>query len=187
MNFYKDLLVIDLEMTGLDPMKHEIIQIGAVLLDKISLQEKQSFMTYIRPTKWRNRDNQSMKINNIEKELLNTAPSLKEAILEFNQLFNKPVIICVWGGILDAIFLQKAYTKCHIPYSFDYHVFNIWSLAYPFMAIKNQLKDSTRHAGFSLDGLLKTLKVPIPLHRHDALVDCRLAAEALRQLVNKLR
>ena len=34
MNFKKDLLLIDLETTGLDAGKHEIIQIAAILLDK---------------------------------------------------------------------------------------------------------------------------------------------------------
>ena len=40
MNFYKDILLIDLETTGLDAGRHEIVQIAAVLLDKKTLKER---------------------------------------------------------------------------------------------------------------------------------------------------
>lgn len=186
MNFHKDLLVLDLEMTGLDPAKHEIIQIGAVLLDKKTLLEKQSFMTYIKPKKWQNRDSVSMKINNIDSKILKTAPDINSAIHEFDSLFNNGVILCVWGGIIDTVFLKKAYEKINLTYPFDYHVFNIWSLAFPYLALQNQLTDNQKYSGFSLDTLLKKFKIPSPESRHDALVDSRLAAEILRKIITKL-
>ena len=65
MDFKKDLLLIDIEATGLDPKRHEIIQLAGILLDKKTLKEKKSFNAYIRPRKWSVRDKASMKVNKI--------------------------------------------------------------------------------------------------------------------------
>ncbi len=186
MNFKNDLLLIDLEMTGLDISKNEIIQIGSILLDKETLEEKQSFMTYIKPKKWENRDPVSMKINGISKPILEDAPSLKEAITEFVNIYNTPAIITVWGGTLDSIFLQEAFSKVKIPYPYDYHIFNIWSFAFPILAKKNKLTNKKRFNGFSMDELQKKYKIKISGKRHDALFDCRLEAELLRHLINEI-
>lgn len=186
MNFKHDLLLIDLEMTGLEISKHEIIQIASVLLDKQTLEEKQSFMTYVKPKKWANRDPESMKINGIKKETLETAPSLKEALLEFRNINSKPVILTVWGGTLDTIFLKAGYEKCKMEYPYDYHVFNVWSFAYPLLAKKNMLKSNNRFAGFSMDELVKKFRIKQNGKRHDALTDCRLEADVLRHLIKQV-
>ena len=41
--FNKDLLVLDIESTGTDVTKHEIIQLAGILLDKKTLKEKKVF------------------------------------------------------------------------------------------------------------------------------------------------
>jgi DNA polymerase III epsilon subunit-like protein len=63
--FNQDILLVDIEATGLDPQKNEIIQIAGVLLDKKTLAIKKDFNSYIRPTKWSNRDPEAMKVNKI--------------------------------------------------------------------------------------------------------------------------
>ena len=56
MDFKKDLLLIDLETTGLEAGRHEIIQVAAVLLDKKTLKEKEAFSSYVKPVNWQRRD-----------------------------------------------------------------------------------------------------------------------------------
>ncbi|HEX3099771.1 MAG TPA: exonuclease domain-containing protein, partial [Patescibacteria group bacterium] len=63
--FNKDLLMLDIEATGIDVTKHEIIQIAGVLLDKKTLKEKKSFTSYARPRNWGSREAEAMAVNNI--------------------------------------------------------------------------------------------------------------------------
>ena len=186
MNFKRDLLLIDLEMTGLETSKHEIIQIGSLLLDRKTLREKQSYMTYVASKKWENRDPVSMKINGIQKADLIGAPSLMEVLGEFVSLYGYSSMITVWGGTLDTFFLKAAFEKCKLKYGYDYHVFNIWSLAYPILAKQNKLTATGKFSGFGVDQLLKKYKIKVDGKRHDALTDCRIEAEILRHIMKEL-
>jgi len=179
MNFKKDILLVDLESTGLDPSKHEIIQIAAILLDKKTLREKRFFNTYVKPQKWKNRDPQAMKINKIEFEQLKLAPLLKFAITEFNKYFNpRNVIFSHYGGPLDTDMMRAAYKKCNLKFEFDHHYFNLWGLFYSYMALKEKIFDKKKFAGFGLDDFLNYFEISVPDGRHDALTDCRVEARA---------
>jgi DNA polymerase III epsilon subunit-like protein len=187
MDFHKDILLIDLECTGLDSSKHEIIQIAAVLLDKKTLKEKRFFSTYVRPTKWKNRDPEAMAVNKIKHEQLKLAPSLGQAMDEFSKLFDpKKVILSHYGGPLDMDMMRTAYKKCHKNFTFDYHYFNLWGLFFSYMSAKDKVFHKKKFTGFSLDDLLAYFNVKIPDGRHDALTDCRVEAELLRNVMSKL-
>ncbi len=186
MNFNKDILLIDLEMTGLDSSKHEIIQLAAVLLDKKTLKEKEIFNTFIRPSKWANRDPESMKVNKIVLDSVKDAPSLKKVIGDFDQLFGHNVVLAYYGGPADMDFLRAAYKKTGKKFLFDYHYFNLWGLFFSYLAAKNKLKNSKKFAGFSLDDFMKEFKLK-SLQRHDALEDCRIEAEVLRRIIKNIK
>ena len=185
-DFKKDLLLVDLETTGLDAQKHEIIQIAAILLDRKTLKEKEAFSSYIKPAKWKKRDLESMKINGITWENLKSAPSLKEVLAQFSKLF-KPsdVVLSYYGGPLDMDFLRAAYAEVGMKWRFDYHFFNLWGMFYAFLASRGQLKNPSRHAGFSLEDLMSKFKIRSK-NRHDALEDCRIEAEILRKIIKSL-
>ncbi len=183
MNFYKDLLLVDLETTGLDSFRQEIIQLSAVLLDKKTLNEKAVFNAYIKPLKWQLRDRESMRINGVKKEWLNAAPPLKDVLKEFNKQFNpQRVILSYYGGPVDMDFLRAAYYKHNLKWQFDYHYFNLWAFFYAHLALKNQLKNNKKFTGFSLEDLMRKFKIKSQ-SRHDGLTDCRIEAEILRKIV----
>lgn len=185
-NFKKDLLLIDLEMTGLVPNKHEIVQLSAVLLDKKTLKEKTWFNAYIKPKKWKSRDLESMQVNGLTWELLKEAPDLRVVLKSFSQKFKpKEVILANYGGLLDFTFLKEAYAKSGVKWNFDYHYFNLWCVFYWELARSNSLKNAKQFAGFKLDELVKKFNIKIQGARHDALTDCRLEAEVLRKMVEK--
>lgn len=188
MNFKKDLLLIDLETTGLDADRHEIIQLAAVLLDKKTLKEKKTFNSFIKPKAWKKRDPESMAVNKIGWDVLKDSDSLDEVLSEFHRLFPpKNVILSYYVGITDIVFLKAAYRKARKEYQFDYHTFNIWGLFYPYLAIKGLLDSRKYFAGFSLETMLKHFKLGIPESRHDALTDCRVEAELLRRVIKDLK
>jgi DNA polymerase-3 subunit epsilon len=183
MDFKKDLLLIDLEMTGLDVEKHEIIQISAVLLDRKTLKEKSFFNSYVKSTKWKNRDPEAMAVNKIHSEWLRNSPSLKKVLFSFSKKFNpKQVILSYYGGPLDMDFLRFAYKRSKIKWQFDYHYFNLWAYFYGILGSKNLLKNSKKYTGFTLEDLMARLKIKIQ-NRHDGLADCRAEAEVLRKIV----
>jgi DNA polymerase-3 subunit epsilon len=183
MDFHKDLLLIDLETTGLDASKQEIIQLSAILLDKKTLKEKSFFNAYARPVKWAQRNSESMKINGIKKEWLDAAPPLKTVLMQFNKQFKaSQVILSYYGGPVDMDFMREAYKKAGIKWQFDYHYFNLWAFFYAHLAAKKQLKNTKKFSGFSLEDLMKKFKIKSNA-RHDGLEDCRIEAEILRKIL----
>ena len=187
MNFKRDLLLIDLETTGLDAQKHEIIQIAAILLDKKTLKEKEIFSSFISPLRWKNRDLESMKVNGIKLDQLKGAPSLKTVLSQFNKIFKpQEVVLSHYGGPLDMDFMREAYKKAGLKWQFDYHYFNLWAVFYAFLASRNKLKNSKKFTGFSLDDFMKEFKIKSN-SRHDALEDGRIEAEVLRRIMQNLK
>lgn len=207
MDFKKDLLLVDLETTGLDAQKHEIIQIAAILLDKKTLKEKEIFSSFVCPLRWKNRDPESMKVNGIKWEQLKNAPDLKtvlralESIIETSRLALRTrsknivraksrtihnIVLSYYGGPLDMDFMREAYRKTGLKWQFDYHYFNLWAFFYAFLASKNKLKNSKKFTGFSLDDFMKEFKIKSN-SRHDALEDCRIEAEVLRRIMQNLK
>ena len=185
--FNKNILVLDIEATGLDFYKNEIIQIAAILLDKKTLKEKKSFESFIKPTNWKSRDPEAMEVNNISWDMLKKAPSLKTVLKNFEKTFGTNVIVAPYGTILDTAMLRIAYKKCALTYKFDYHVFDIWPLVYIYMAKKRKLTNKKRFSGFSLEDAANHLGIKIEAGRHTALIDCRLEAEVLRKIVKKVK
>jgi DNA polymerase III subunit epsilon len=188
MNFKKDILLIDLETTGLDPQKHEIIQLAAVLLDKKTLKEKNYYSSFIKPRHWRKADPESLKVNGITFDQVKNAPSLQSVLKEFHKLFPpKDVIFSYYVGVTDVVFMKAAYKKIGKDFPFDYHTFNIWGLFYPYLAVKNKLNSKKDFSGFGLGHLVKIFKIQAPEKMHDALNDCRVEAEILRRVVQGLK
>ena len=184
MDFKKDLLIVDTELTGLDAEKHEIIQLAAVLLDRKTLKEKAFFDSYVRPTKWANRDPEAMKVNKLGLPLLEKAPDLKKVIRSFAKKFHpKKVLLVAYVGWVDKRFLLKAFEKTGVKWAYDYHYLDIWSLAYASLAKKGQLRNPKEFVGFNMENLLKKYKISLPGSHHDALFDCRAEAEILRRVI----
>lgn len=185
--FNHDLLILDIEATGLDVTKHEIIQLAAVLLDKKTLKEKASFSSYVKPRYWNRRNPESMAVCNITWEDVKNAPSIKTVLQKFTKQFGTHILPTTYGGNLDIVYLPAAYRQAGLKFPFDYHTFNFWALCYTYMAKRKKLTNKKRFAGFRLEEVARELKVAVPENRHDALVDCLFEAAVLRKLVKALK
>ncbi len=189
--FKKDILLIDVELTGLDPKRHELIQLAAVLLDRKTLRIKQEFASFIKPKKWQTRDPEAMAVNKISKQDLDSAPSLLKVITEFDQLFPKDVTLAHYGGIADTDFLRHAFSalgKKYAPryFPYDYHVLDLWPICYAYMALHRKLNNRKRFAGFSMENLIERFRLKGE-DRHDALADCKVEAEIFRSIMLELK
>ena len=188
MDFKKDILLIDSELTGLDAEKHGLVQLAAVLLDRKSLKEKSYFNSYIRPKRWRVRDPEAMKVNGLKWDVLKNAPPLAEVVRAFAKRFNgRKVLLAAYVGWIDKRFLLKAFEKSGVKWPFDYHYLDVWSLAYGAWGRRGKLKNRREFAGFNLEDLLKEYQIKLAGSHHDALFDCRAEAEVLRRVVKGMR
>ncbi len=186
--FKKDILLFDLEMTGLDVTKHEIIQIAAILLDRKTLKEKKSFSTFVKPQRWAKRDPEAMAVNKISAEDLKNAPSMATALKKFNKTFGSDVTPAMYGGNLDIVFFPAAYRSVKMKYPFTLqYTFNLWPLCYFYMAKHKKLTNPKKFAGFTLEDVGTALGVKKIENRHNAIVDCQYEAEIFRALVKKLK
>lgn len=186
MNFKKDILLVDLETTGLDASRHEIIQLAAILLDRKTLREKRSFASYVRPAHWARRSPESMAVNKIAAKQVLTAPRLGQVLKQFRTLFGHNVVLAYYGGPVDMDFLRQAYRQEGKNFPFDYHYFNLWPLFFVYLGLSGQLRNSKRFTGFSLEDLMKKFKIK-SVSRHDALEDCRIEAEIFRKIIKTFK
>jgi len=169
MRFPKDILVLDFEGTRTDPT-----QIGAVLLNKNTLEEKGSFVSYI----YANLNGRRPIKSGITQEMLEGAPSQAEAGKQFHEKFGTDIFIATWVANWDMFALKKILAAGGIDFdtTYDYHVFDIWPAAYLY-ALKNgyaggvQSEEMFQWFGAKARGL------------HNALEDARIAADVLRKIV----
>lgn len=185
--FHRDILIIDIEATGVDLQRHELIELGAVLLDKKTLKEKKSFESFVKPQHWGKRDPEAMAVNNITWQELKAAPTITTVLRKFKKTFGTNVMVGNYGTILDTAMLRKSFREAHIIYPYDYHVFDIWPLCFLYMAKRKKLTNKQKFSGFSLEDIATDLRIKVPENRHSALADCRLEAEVLRKLVKRIK
>ena len=187
--FSRDLVVMDIESTGLDVRKNEVLQIAAIRLDKNTLQEVARFSTYVRPTNWENQDPKAMAVNGIPHELVKTAPTVTEVLEQFEAAFPaNEVLLAAYNAWFDMTFFKQMYMKTERVNPYDFHCFDIWGLAYMFWSKEARTPNPKQPIGFNLADMAALLEVPTPEGGkfHDALVDTEVTVEILRRLVTKL-
>jgi len=167
MNFVKDILVIDFE--GFDEPK----QIGAILLDKNTLEEKDSFVSYIYADM---KGKKSIK-SGITQDMLEGAPSQAEIGKIVYDKFGTEVFICSFVSNLDLAHFRKIMLSAGVDFSkYDYHILDLWPVAYLYL-----LKQGYK-GGIDSEEIFKAFGNK-PRGLHNALEDCKIAADILRKLV----
>ena len=109
-----NLAFIDVEMTGLNPVKHEIIEIGAVITTP-GLEVVEEFDIKIKPENLENADPVSLKVSNYNKDAWEKAVFLPEAI----KILLEKVKDCIMVGH-NIAFAGLSYFQLHPKQIFDY-------------------------------------------------------------------
>lgn len=123
------ITLLDLETTGLDPTRHEIIEIGAVLLDQPHLNIVGAFEAKIKPTRMELADPEALQVNGYNAEEWAGARPAKEALEEFARR-TEHSILCGQNVSYDFAFLRKAYADHNVPFTYHHHVLDVMSMAY---------------------------------------------------------
>lgn len=176
--FPKDLLIIDFESTLGDTEKTEPTQFGAILLDKSTLEEKKSFVSFIQ-TDLSIMPKEKLIKKGFTPEKFANAPSTSEVVKKFIKEFGKDYFITSWVAGLDMILFRKLLSSAKVNFSeFDYHVYDLWPIAFSYLLEKGY-KGSWRS-----EAIFQEFGLP-PRNIHDALEDCRHAAKVLRKMMEK--
>lgn len=106
----RNIVVYDLETTGLDPETCEIIEIGAIKIEKGKITKK--FSTFVKPIT--PIPESATKINHITNEMVENAPKIEDVIIDFYK-FTKGCVISGYNNTdFDNKFLRKAYQKVNL-------------------------------------------------------------------------
>lgn len=179
--FPKDLLVLDLETTGTDPVLHSTIEIGAVLLDRTTLEEKKAWSAVIKRQEKNGTNPQSMALHGKSLgEIRKTGKDAKEAVEEFLEHFGTDYLLAGWNVGFDVQFLRALLRRTgHVGVfdAIDYHRLDVWSLAQFLQSMGVFHSDVS-----SLSCLCEQLGLPRS-KTHSGLEDARITATALRKLI----
>ena len=173
---FKDrpVLFIDLEMTGLDASKHEIIEIAALLTRPPHFDIINSYYTKVSPTHIATADSQALEIVGYSPKLWQDAISLRQALLELSQ-FAPDCILAGWSVQNEWNFLIHALESEKLPYFFDDKMLEVWSLAYA------KFYQSTELERLNLANVSKLLNISVDRHKPDS--DIQATYEIFKKLI----
>jgi DNA polymerase III epsilon subunit family exonuclease len=169
-----NLAFIDIELTGLDLTRHEIIEIGCVVTDP-DFKVIEEFELKIKPERVEEADPISMKINHYNKKEWEDAYSLKEAL----EIFTAKVGDCIMVGhnvSFDSGFLEYAFSKTGIKNTMHYHKLDTIAIAWAKLHKKKEIEH------FSLRDLCAQFDVKNE-NAHNALSDARATFELYKKLM----
>lgn len=178
MKFARDILLIDLQATGTNPDKDFILQLAAILLHKDNLLEKNNFNSYIKHPFSQTTNDRIVQNLGIPKQTWMAAPKPKEVLSAFKDRFSYNVTLAS-HNIVNIIFFQNAFKNAGLDYEYDYHVIELWTLGYYYLAKQDIKKVPTAETLGYYFGLKKEKE-------HDAFENCRFLAEIFRSLVKSI-
>ena len=128
----KPFVFLDLETTGLNPSIHEVIEIGAIMVEGISLQPLSTFNMKVKPEHIETASDRALQINGYNKEAWQDAKSLQEVVEQFHQWVGSEsnAVIVAQNVCFDYQFLKAAFDTYELPFPFDYHKLDVASMAW---------------------------------------------------------
>ncbi|OFZ71375.1 MAG: hypothetical protein A3K03_03770, partial [Bdellovibrionales bacterium RIFOXYD1_FULL_44_7] len=172
----KYLAITDLELTGLDVRKHEIIEIAALLVHQESMDIIKIFESKVTPAHVETGDPVSLRIAGYEPDLWKEAPPLKEALeMYVSFLGNSDAVFAAWNNTTDWAFLEEGFKKTGTKDPFDYHRYDIWTAA-------AELLKGVDLEKISLSCIRTHLHLAVEPSPHRAINGARGAYEVLKKL-----
>lgn len=177
MEFIKDILIIDFEGNRLDGdiEASSPSQIGAILLDKKTLEEKKNFLSYIK-FDYDAMTEEAKRVHECTKEDIENAPTQKEVAEKFIETFDRNVLLASWVTNMDMNFLNRLLKHVDLTvFDYDYHVLDLWPISYYYLLKKGYTGGIRSSEMFEALGVKRG-------DVHNALEDCRFEADILRKV-----
>ncbi len=169
-----NLAFTDIETTGFEVLRHEIIEIGCVIATP-ELEVTGEFEFKIKPERLEEADPAALKINHYNEADWADALTLKDAI----EVFSEKMKDCVMVGqnvSFDSGFLECAFAKLGIKNSMHYHKLDTMSMAWALLRERSGLNR------FSLRELCQHFGIKNE-RAHSALSDARATFEVYKKMM----
>lgn len=170
-----DLVIFDLETTGLSPRSNEIIQIAAIRMSRGEILQERRFETYVRPQS--RIPSFITSLTGISNEDVRVAPPCAEAIRAFSLFVGEATLVAHNGKRFDLPFIREFCLQQQMPVR-----------EVPFfdsMQLSRKLWGG--RGGHGLDAVLERCNVSAEgIRRHDARGDVHVLAQAVRHMWREL-
>ncbi|MBX4216070.1 3'-5' exonuclease [Candidatus Parcubacteria bacterium] len=177
-----NLAFIDTETTGFEIERHEIVQIGCVVVRQVERDGKgpeveviEEFELKVKPTHIETADRGALKVNGYNSTEWADALTLKQA-LEVLAEKTKDAIMVGHNVAFDYAFLKKAFEDQKVANAMHYHKIDTISFAFAL------LYDNLEVEKFSLRALCEYFKIENK-NAHTALSDARATFELYKKLL----
>lgn len=118
---------VDLETTGLNPLKAEILEIGAIVYD-INEGTIQEYNAKIKPLRIESADPKALEVNGYTEKEWKKAGTLEEALRGLGEICEGATFLA-YNVSFDWSFLEVAYETTGLPVPFHYHRLCVMSMA----------------------------------------------------------
>jgi DNA polymerase III epsilon subunit-like protein len=175
LRLHRKVLVIDVEATGLDPVKNACIEVGAVLLDE-TLEPIDDYSSLIAPWEGAEFNKESMAVHNISMKELKEARDFHVVIGEFHKRFcsdSTMPMLAGWNVWFDVAFMRALYDRTEIKWPFSHRFLDVQAIVLFF----------SRLHGPSLEKTVRSLLGEKQTHR--AIDDARQTGKVLQNLAGK--
>ncbi|MEK7569663.1 MAG: 3'-5' exonuclease [Patescibacteria group bacterium] len=169
-----NLAFIDMEMTGLNPTEHEILELAAIITSP-NLKVLDEFEVKVKPEHIETADQTSLKISNYSAKEWGSAVSLREAMETLNAKA-KDCVMIAHNVAFDSLFIEAAFAKLGIANALHYHKLDTVSVAWA----KLHREPDLEH--FSLRELCLRFGIENP-KAHTALSDARATYALYKKLM----
>ena len=170
-----NLAFIDIETTGLNIIKHEIIEIGCILTSP-DFNIIEEFELKIKPEHIENADKVALKVNRYDEALWANAHTLPRAMKILSKKL-KDFIMVGHNVAFDAGFLEHAFTETEVENTMHYHKLDTISIAWA------KLHREPDFDHFSLRELCVRFGIK-NARSHTALSDARATFELYKKLMS---
>lgn len=172
----RPLLFIDMEMTGLHPQKHEIIEVAALRVHQPDFEIVNSYYTKVIPTHIQTADPTALEVVGYKEKDWSDAIPLRQMLQDLSR-FAPDSTLVGWGVHSEWDFLIPALESENIPYFFT-GLIEVSSIAF------YKLYDQTRLQRLGLSKVCKYLNIPLEHHRPDS--DIRATYAIFKHLIAPL-
>lgn len=171
-----NLVVFDIETTGLSPTRDSIIQIAALKLHIGSWEQSEMFATLMRPP--HQLPSYITRLTSITNEQVKAAPSPVEALVRFSRFVGEDTtLVAHYGPRFDMPFVRESCVRHGIS-TRQAHCIDSRDLSKQIWGGRG---------GHDLDTIASRLQLNTSgIQRHDARGDVKLLAEAFRQMWDKI-
>lgn len=171
----RPLAFVDCETTGLDPVRHELIEVAAIRVHPQTLVVESEVAIKVRPERIEDADPEALRINGYSEEAWADAVSLDEAMAQLAPVLGG-AMLAGHNVAFDRGFLDAAWKRVgHRPENLDHHLLDTATLAWPLLS--SGMLDSV-----SLTPVCKHLGIERG-EEHWALDDARASLEVARRLL----